>query len=61
MTVPPINEQDTLVYNLNNYLALFMQAEGMLSIQIEKLKECKTTLINSAVTGKIKIIPDMIR
>ena len=25
-------------------------------IQIEKLKEYKTTLINSAVTGKIKVV-----
>ena len=28
--------------------------------QIEKLKEYKTTLINSAVTGKIRITPDMV-
>lgn len=27
--------------------------------QIEKLKEYKTTLINSAVTGKIKVTPEM--
>ena len=27
--------------------------------QSEKLKEYKTTLINSAVTGKIKITPEM--
>lgn len=28
--------------------------------QIEKLKEYKTSLINSAVTGKIKITPEMV-
>ena len=28
--------------------------------QIEKLKEYKTTLINSAVTGKIKVTPEMV-
>ncbi|EMB0434924.1 restriction endonuclease subunit S, partial [Escherichia coli] len=28
--------------------------------KIEKLKEYKTTLINSAVTGKIKITPEMV-
>jgi type I restriction enzyme S subunit len=31
-----------------------------LEAQIEKLKEYKTTLINSAVTGKIKITPEMV-
>ncbi|MEE3210048.1 MAG: restriction endonuclease subunit S, partial [Pseudomonadota bacterium] len=28
--------------------------------QITKLKEYKTTLINSAVTGKIRITPEMV-
>jgi type I restriction enzyme S subunit len=32
----------------------------LLLAQIEKLKEYKTTLINSAVTGKIKITPEMV-
>ncbi|MCG0494763.1 restriction endonuclease subunit S, partial [Enterobacter hormaechei] len=29
--------------------------------QIEKIKEYKTTLINSVVTGKIKISPEMVK
>lgn len=33
---------------------------GYLTRQIDNLKEYKTTLINSAVTGKIKITPEMI-
>jgi len=37
-----------------------MEAIGLLERQIEKLKEYKTTLINSAVTGKIKITPEMV-
>ena len=55
MTVPPINEQEALVSNLNRSLAHFEQAESMQSNQIKKLKEYKATLINSAVTGKIKV------
>jgi type I restriction enzyme S subunit len=34
------------------------QAIALQQQQIEKLKEYKTTLINSAVTGKIKITPE---
>ena len=37
------------------------QAIELQQSQIEKLKEYKTTLINSAVTGKIKITPEMVK
>ncbi|WP_215198703.1 restriction endonuclease subunit S, partial [Escherichia coli] len=58
--VPPVSEQNAI----NEYLSSFsMQLESAISLQaeqIEKLKEYKTTLINSAVTGKIKITPEMV-
>lgn len=59
--VPPLPEQ----LNINKYIvsesktteaAILLQ-----SSQIQKLKEYKTTLINSAVTGKIKITPEMLQ
>ncbi|MGN2494513.1 restriction endonuclease subunit S, partial [Citrobacter portucalensis] len=57
--IPPIREQREIA----NYVSSFMTSsdEGieLLLAQIEKLKEYKTTLINSAVTGKIKITPEM--
>ena len=36
------------------------RVEGSVETGIEKLKEYKTTLINSAVTGKIKVTPEMV-
>ncbi len=58
--IPPIEEQKEIA----NYVSAFMKSsdEGiaLLLAQIEKLKEYKTTLINSAVTGKIKITPEMV-
>ncbi|MAQ01685.1 MAG: restriction endonuclease subunit S [Alteromonadaceae bacterium] len=58
--IPPIEEQKEIA----NYVSAFMKSsdEGieLLFAQIEKLKEYKTSLINSAVTGKIKITPEMI-
>ncbi|MBC6557696.1 restriction endonuclease subunit S [Citrobacter braakii] len=58
--IPPIHEQREIA----NYVSSFMTSsdEGieLLLAQIEKLKEYKTTLINSAVIGKIKIIPEMV-
>lgn len=58
--IPPIEEQKEIA----NYVSAFMKSsdEGieLLLAQIEKLKEYKTSLINSAVTGKIKITPEMV-
>ena len=57
--IPPIEEQREIA----NYISTFMDSsdEGivLLQSQIDKLKEYKTTLINSAVTGKIKVTPEM--
>ncbi|BEN38071.1 restriction modification system DNA specificity domain-containing protein [Serratia marcescens] len=58
--IPPIREQREIA----NYVSSFMTSsdEGieLLLAQIEKLKEYKTTLINSAVTGKLKITLEMV-
>ncbi|RSB15693.1 restriction endonuclease subunit S [Citrobacter farmeri] len=58
--IPPIHEQREIA----NYVSSFMTSSDdvieLLLAQIEKLKEYKTTLINSAVTGKIKITPEMV-
>lgn len=58
--VPPIFEQKTILKNLSNGLKPLQNAIDLQQQQIDKLKEYKTTLINSAVTGKIKITEDMI-
>jgi type I restriction enzyme S subunit len=55
ITVPPFQDQK----NISGYLKLEIQritnANKLHQQQIEKLKEYKTTLINSAVTGKFKV------
>ncbi|CAM3654564.1 restriction endonuclease subunit S [Xenorhabdus thuongxuanensis] len=59
LPVPPSNEQA----NISKYISIILDfsesAEKNLIQQIKKLKEYKTSLINSAVTGKIKITPEM--
>lgn len=53
--VPPISEQLKIIEFIK---ALNIQIEMVVSVktqQIQKLKEYKTTLINDAVTGKIKV------
>lgn len=52
---PPRIEQDNIVSFLSNESEKLEQTIEMQQQQIEKLKEYKTTLINSAVTGKIKV------
>lgn len=53
---PPINEQHEIVKQINLKLYETDQAISLFNKQIEKLKEYKTTLINSAVTGKIRVV-----
>nr|ELR5108855.1 restriction endonuclease subunit S [Providencia rettgeri] len=58
--VPEIEEQNEI---FNKVCDLSEPIDGAIAItfdQIEKLKEYKTSLINSAVTGKIKITPEMV-
>lgn len=57
---PDRNEQDEIVKAVKNQSTKVEQAVLLNMQQIQKLKEYKTTLINSAVTGKIKITPELL-
>ncbi|MDC3214423.1 restriction endonuclease subunit S [Pseudoalteromonas distincta] len=52
---PPMNEQAEIVTYIESETKKTEVAIDLQIQQIEKLKEYKTTLINSAVTGKIKV------
>ncbi|HDY8171809.1 TPA: restriction endonuclease subunit S [Vibrio vulnificus] len=58
--LPPLEEQREIYNSLVKELEDFTRVSNSLRIQIEKLKEYKTSLINSAITGKIKITPEMV-
>jgi type I restriction enzyme S subunit len=53
--LPPINEQNDIMEFINNKKKKIANAISLKEQEIEKLKEYKATLINSAVTGKIKV------
>lgn len=57
---PSYEEQNEIVDFLAREITKIDLAVSSQGEQIERLKEYKTTLINSAVTGKIKITPDMV-
>lgn len=57
---PCYEEQCEIIAYLKISVDEVSAAMGVMSSQVSKLKEYKTTLINSAVTGKIKITPDML-
>ncbi|EKF9830610.1 restriction endonuclease subunit S [Vibrio cholerae] len=57
---PPVDEQNEIIHSLETEMKEMDKGIEHLNTQIEKLKEYKTTLINSAVTGKIKITPEMV-
>lgn len=52
---PARNEQDLIVDYLDRKIIEILQTISLKEKEIEKLKEFKSTLINSAVTGKIKV------
>jgi type I restriction enzyme, S subunit len=52
---PPIDEQKRIVKSIESFSIKFFDAISLKEQEIEKLKEYKATLINSAVTGKIKV------
>ena len=54
--IPPMEEQEHIVTHIEREFSKMDVAITLQQQQIEKLKEYKTTLINSAVTGKIKVI-----
>ena len=60
ISVPPIDDQKRLIEELDKEESRYSSAENVLLGQLKKLKEYKATLINSAVTGKIRITPDMV-
>lgn len=53
--LPPISEQNQIFEYLENVTGKIELAISVKQSEIEKLKEYKTTLINDAVTGKIKV------
>lgn len=53
--IPPIQEQKEILNFIENASDKITTAISLKEQEIEKLKEYKATLINSAVTGKIKI------
>ena len=53
--VPPNSEQISICNYINNNSTKIFAAISLKEKEIEKLKEYKATLINSAVTGKIKV------
>ena len=55
MPLPNKEEQESIFNYLHDTMSFFEEALSKTNQSIEKLKEYKTTLINSAVTGKIKI------
>ncbi len=54
--VPPKEEQDEIVYVLNIENTKMDNAIKLQENQIEKIKEYKATLIDSCVTGKVKVL-----
>lgn len=55
VALPPVNEQANIFEYLEDMSEKIDASIDLQLEQIEKLKEYKTTLINSAVTGKIKV------
>ncbi|WP_323884634.1 restriction endonuclease subunit S [Aeromonas caviae] len=53
---PPVNELKEITENIDSINAITEKMVIHYTQQIQKLKEYKTTLINSAVTGKIKVV-----
>ncbi len=55
IALPPIGEQILISKKVEEIYQQFGNVNAHIQMQIEKLKEYKTTLINDAVTGKIKV------
>ncbi|MBJ6956087.1 restriction endonuclease subunit S [Vibrio cholerae] len=60
LLIVPEKEQVAIAKYIDDQNSLTEMSTIQLEAQIERLKEYKTTLINSAVTGKIKITPEMV-
>lgn len=55
LIIPPIKEQNAIVSHIQTQSAKIDKAITIQEQMIDRLKEYKATLINSAVTGKIKV------
>lgn len=55
LSVPPVDEQLRIVEKVKAVSITIDEASNLLKAQIQKLREYKATLINNAVTGKIKV------
>jgi type I restriction enzyme S subunit len=55
ITIPPLKEQEEIIKHIEIASTKIATAISLKEQEIEKLKEYKATLINSAVTGKIKV------
>ena len=53
--LPPINEQKIILEKYNSDSSKIVTAISLKEKEIEKLKEYKASLINSVVTGKVKV------
>ena len=60
VVVPPLSEQEDILFSVREKLYPIDSSIDAFLGQIYKLKEYRTALINSAVTGKIRITPDMV-
>lgn len=56
LLLPPLDEQLQIVEHVRSTTAQFQNAIAIKEAQITALREYKTSLINAAVTGKIKVI-----
>jgi len=54
--VPPVEEQTEIVNYIETATQKIDKAIGLKEQEIEKLKEYKASLINSVVTGKVKVV-----
>lgn len=52
---PPVSEQNEIIEKISAKTGEIEKTSEHIQLQIDRLKEYKTTLINSAVTGKIKV------
>jgi type I restriction enzyme S subunit len=55
VTIPPLDEQRAIVRHINSEYEKIENGVAIKERQIAALKEYKTSLINAAVTGKIKV------
>ncbi|MEQ5803801.1 restriction endonuclease subunit S [Halomonas sp. H10-9-1] len=53
--IPPLDEQDHIVHYIDQESTRIDRAISLFQGQIERLKEYRATLIDSAVTGKIRV------